>query len=183
MRLKGDQLGVALQKTLAPVYLICGDEPLQLGEAADEIRSAAKRAGYTSREVLSIDNGAEWRELTTEAGSLSIFSEKKLIDLRAVSAKPGLEGGKVLIQYTQHLPEDTLLLITAGKIDSAGQKTQWFQAVDKVGVVVQVWPLQGPDLLHWLQRRAERKGMTMDADAVNPWRRGLKGICWRLRKR
>jgi DNA polymerase-3 subunit delta len=63
------------------------------------------------------------------------------------------------MNYTQQLPEDTLLLITAGKIDSAGQKAQWFQAMDKVGVVVQVWPLQGPDLLHWLQRRAERKGM------------------------
>ncbi len=175
MRLKGDQLGAALQKTLAPVYLICGDEPLQLGEAADEIRSAAKRAGYTSREMLSIDNGAEWRELTTEAGSLSIFSEKKLIDLRAVSVKPGLEGGKALINYTQQLPEDTLLLITAGKIDSSGQKALWFQAVDKVGVVVQVWPLQGPDLLYWLQRRAERKGMQMDADAVKSLASRIEG--------
>ena len=175
MRLKSDQLGAALQKTLAPVYLICGDEPLQLGEAADEIRSAAKRAGYASREVVSIDNGAEWRELTIEAGSASIFSEKKLIDLRAVSSKPGVDGGKALITYTQQLPEDTVLLITAGKIDSAGQKTQWFQAVDKAGVVVQVWPLQGPDLLHWLQRRAERKGMQMEADAVKSLASRIEG--------
>jgi DNA polymerase-3 subunit delta len=72
MRLKGDQLGAALQKSLAPVYLICGDEPLQLGEAADEIRSAAKLAGYANREVVSIDNGADWRDLSTEAGSMSI---------------------------------------------------------------------------------------------------------------
>jgi DNA polymerase-3 subunit delta len=166
MRLKVDQLGAAVRKTLAPVYLICGDEPLQLGEAADEIRSAAKLAGYANREVLSIDNGAEWRELTTEAGSLSIFSEKKLIDLRASSVKPGVDGGKILVNYAKNLPEDTLLLLTAGKIDSAGQKSQWFQALDNVGVVVQVWPLQGADLLQWLQRRAERKGMRMDADAV-----------------
>ncbi len=115
---------------------------------------------------LTIHNGADWRELTTEAGSLSIFSEKKLIDLRAVTAKPGLDGGKVLTNYAKNLPEDTLLLMTAGKIDSASQKSQWFQAIDKVGVVVQVWPLQGSELSHWLQRRVERKGMQMDADAV-----------------
>ena len=175
MRLKGDQLGAALQKSVAPVYLICGDEPLQLGEAADEVRSAAKLAGYCTREVLSLDSGAEWRELTTEAGSLSIFSEKKLIDFRMGSAKPGLEGGKVLLSYTQQLPEDTLLLLTAGKIESSAQKSQWFQALDKVGVVVQVWPLQGAELLQWLQRRAERKGMQMEAEAVKALASRIEG--------
>ncbi|WP_446808020.1 DNA polymerase III subunit delta [Methylomonas sp. 2BW1-5-20] len=166
MRLKLDQLTAALQKALVPVYLISGDEPLQLGEAADDIRQAARQAGYSTREVISIDTGNEWPQLTTEAESLSIFSDKKLIDLRLPSAKPGLEGSKVLSAYCQRPPEDTVLLITAGKLESAAQKAQWFQALDKLGAIVQVWPLQGQELLLWLQRRAERKGMHLESDAL-----------------
>lgn len=166
MRLKLDQLTVALQKTLAPVYLVSGDEPLQIGEAADDIRRAARLAGYSTREVIAIDTGNEWPQLAAEAESLSIFSDKKLIDLRLPSAKPGVEGSKALSAYCQRLPDDTVLLITAGKLESAAQKAQWFQALDKVGVIVQVWPLQGQELLHWLQRRAERKGMHPEGDAL-----------------
>jgi DNA polymerase-3 subunit delta len=77
-----------------------------------------------------------------------------------------LEGSKALSAYCQRPPDDTVLLITAGKLDSAAQKSQWFQALDKVATVVQVWPLQGPELLHWLQRRAERKGMHLETDAL-----------------
>ncbi|MCK9608595.1 MAG: DNA polymerase III subunit delta [Methylomonas sp.] len=167
MRYKPEQLEAALQKAaLQPVYLITGDEPLQVGEAADAIRDAARRAGYTVREVVSIDHGNEWSQLSEEADSLSIFADKKVIDLRLVSAKPGSEGSKALLAYCQHLPADTLLMITTGKLDTASQKTQWFQAIDNVGVIVQVWPLQGPDLLNWLQRRAERRGMRLEQDAV-----------------
>lgn len=166
MRVKLEQLGATLHKGLAAVYLVSGDEPLQVGEAADDIRRAAKQAGYTTREVISVENGSEWPQLSEEAGSLSIFSDKKLIDLRLPSAKPGADGGKVLGAYCKHPPEDTILLITAGKLESAAMKTQWFQAVDAAGAVVQVWPLQGSELLHWLERRAERRGMHLEADAV-----------------
>lgn len=166
MRLKIDQLTAALHKQLAPVYLVSGDEPLQLGEAADEIRRSVRNAGYATREVITIDTGNEWPQLTLEAESLSIFSEKKLIDLRLPSAKPGVEGSKALSAYCQRPPDDTVLLITAGKIDNAAQKSQWFQMLDKVGVIVPVWPLQGPDLVQWLQRRVERKGMLIESDAL-----------------
>jgi len=166
MRCKPEQLDSALQKSLQPVFWVCGDEPLQLGEAADTIRSAAKWADYHVREVVSIEQGNEWPLLAAEADSLSIFAEKKLIDLRLPSGKPGGEGGKALVAYCQRLPADTILLITAGKLDAASQKAQWFQTIDKVGVVVQVWPLQGQDLLRWLQRRAERKGMALEHGAA-----------------
>ncbi|MCQ8104569.1 DNA polymerase III subunit delta [Methylomonas sp. SURF-2] len=166
MRVKPDQLEEALRQSLRPVYLITGDEPLQVGEAADAVRAAARRAEYTVREVIAIEQGNEWPQLAEEADSLSIFADKKLIDLRLPSAKPGQEGSKALTAYCQRLPADTLLLITAGKIDAAGQKSQWFQAIEHLGAVVQVWPLQGPELLAWLRRRAERKGMRLEPDAL-----------------
>lgn len=166
MRVKPEQLKAHLQKALAPVYLLTGDEPLQIAEAADEIRLAAKQADYLTREVISIDKGTEWQQLTEEASALSIFSENKLIDLRWPSAKPGLEGSKVICQYCQNPPENTLLLITTDKIDKASQKSLWFQALDNLGVIVQVWPLQGADLLQWLRHRASKRGLHCADDAL-----------------
>lgn len=165
MQLKVDQLESALQKQLKPVYLISGDEPLQLGEAADAVRAAARREGYRVREVIEIERGTEWPQLGSEAASLSIFAERKLIDLRLPSGKPGQEGSQALQAYCQHPPEETVLLISAGKLDGKSKQAQWLQAIDKLGVVCQVWPLQGNDLTHWLQRRAERQGMHLDNEA------------------
>ena len=175
MKLKPDQLSGTLKKSLSPVYCVTGDEPLQLGEAADLIRSAARLAGYSAREIISIDQGNEWPQLSVEADSFSIFTEKKLIDLRLPSGKPGAEGSKALIAYCKNPPEDTVLLITAGKIDSAAQKSQWFQAVDQLGSVVQVWPLQGQELLNWLQRRAEQKGMRLEMEAAKALAARIEG--------
>lgn len=166
MRLKVEQLEPALEKSLAPVYLIAGDEPLQLGEAADAVRIAARKSGFAVREVISIDSGNEWPSFAAESESLSIFSDKKLIDLRLPSGKPGAEGGKLLVAFCQSPPPDTVLLMTACKIEKASQKSQWFQAIEQTGVVVQVWPLQGSELEQWVRRRAGRRGLSMDPDAI-----------------
>ena len=158
MRLRLEQLSQAL-KTLNGLYFISGDEPLQLGEAADAIRKASKNAGYTTREVLVVDADFQWGQLTFAADSLSIFAEKKLIDLRMPSGKPGIEGAKALAAYCQRLPEDTILLITAPKLEKSSLKTKWFEKIDQTGVVIQVWPLEGTDLIQWIQRRAKSKGL------------------------
>ena len=165
MRLKHEQLDGALKK-LAAVYLISGDEPLQSGEAADAIRKAAKQAGYNTREVFSVETGFEWNELLVAANSLSIFADKKLIDLRLPSGKPGTEGSKVLSEYCQRLPEDTLLLITAPKLTAATLKSKWCQSIDKAGAIIQIWPLDGADLVQWLQRRAQKRGLQIALDGI-----------------
>lgn len=166
MRLKPEQLAAALQKDLAPVYFISGDEPLQLGEMADAVRAAARKAGYDLREVLVADAGFSWNELTASAGSLSIFSDKKIIDLRLPTGTPGTEGSKALIAYCEHLPEDTLLLISAAKLAGASLKARWFQALDKVGCVIQVWPLEGQELIRWLQQRMQRRGLQAETEGI-----------------
>ena len=166
MRLKPEQITAALQKGLAPVYFISGDEPLQLGEMADAVRAAARKEGYDSREVLVADSSFSWNELTESAGSLSIFADKKIIDLRLPSGTPGADGSKALIAYCERLPEDTLLLITAAKMAGASLKARWFQALDKVGCVVQVWPLEGQDLIRWLQQRMQRRGLQAETEGI-----------------
>ena len=165
MRLKPDQITASLKQGLKAVYLISGDEPLQLAEATDEIRQAAKSAGFL-REVISIETGHEWPLLQQQSESLSIFSEQKLIDLRINSGKLGVEGSKALQLFCQKPSADTILLISMDKLDASAQKSQWFQDVDKLGVIIQVWPVQANEMQDWLMRRATRKGMRLEPEAV-----------------
>lgn len=166
MRLKPDQLNVALQKSLASVYFLSGDEPLQLGEMADAIRKAARATGYNSREIFSVDSTFSWSQLAMAADSMSIFSDKKIIELRIPSSTVGTEGAKALSTYCQRLPADTLLLISIGKLASATLKSRWLESIDKVGVVIQVWALDGQDLLNWLQQRLLQRGLHVDTDGI-----------------
>ncbi len=174
MRLNPEQFNTAL-KQLAPVYFITGDEPLQQGEVADAIRLAAKKSGYTTREVFSVEAGFEWGELALSADSMSLFADKKLIDLRMPSGKPGTEGSKALIDYCQRLPEDNLLLISAPKITAATLKSKWCQALDQAGVIVQVWPLEGAALIQWLQRRAQKRGLQIGVDGIKALASRIEG--------
>jgi DNA polymerase-3 subunit delta len=166
MRIKPEQLNAALHKGLLPVYFITGDEPLQLGELADAIRRVARKAGYDNREVLSVDTGFQWNQLAFEANSLSIFTDKKIIDLRLPSGVPGTEGANALVNYCRRLPEDTILLITAGKVASSSIKSRWFEALDAAGIVIQVWPLEGQDLMRWIQQRLQHRGLSTSTEGV-----------------
>jgi DNA polymerase-3 subunit delta len=166
MRLKPEQLTASLAKGLAPVYLLSSDEPLQLGEMADAIRQAAKANGYENREILTVDTSFQWQELTASADSLSIFSDKKVIDLRFGAASPGADGSKAFCAYCARIPEDTLLLITIGQLKKEALKSRWFQAIEDVGVTIQAWPLEGHDLNHWLQQRLKKRGLQTDQEGL-----------------
>lgn len=166
MRLTLTELSSALKKSLAPMYFLTGDEPLQLGEAADAVRLAAREAGFDVREVMTVDAHFAWQSVLQEAGSLSIFADKKIIDLRIPDGKLGVEGAKILQQYCELKPEDTLLLITAGKLSKDAYKSRWYAAVDQCGVIVQVKVLTEADLVNWLQQRAIKRGLQIELQGI-----------------
>lgn len=165
MRLKLEQIEANL-KTLKPIYLVSGDEPLQVGEAADSIRAASRKAGFSTREVLNVATDFEWNELSVATDSMSIFAEKKLIDLRLPSGKPGVDGAKALVSFCQNLHEDTVLLITAPKLEKSALKSKWLTQIDQVGVLIQIWPLEGKPLIQWLQKRSQKRGLKIDTDGL-----------------
>ncbi len=166
MRIKPEELANALQKNLASVYLLSGDEPLQILELSDAIRQAAKRAGFSERDIFSTDSGFDWSDISNAASSLSIFGDKKVLDLRVPSANFGTDGAKTLTTYCEYLPADTILLITCGKLNSASLKTRWFEAIDKVGITIQVRPLEGDELLQWLKNRLQQRGLSADNEGM-----------------
>jgi DNA polymerase-3 subunit delta len=166
VRIYPDKLQSHLSGKLAAAYLISGDEPLQMGETCDAIREAARAAGHASREVLEAGGGFDWQQLQAEAAAFSLFAEKKIIDLRIPSGKPGAEGSKALLAYCQDPPPDTLLLLTLPKIDRQQQNSKWFKALDGLGVVIQVWPIDAQRLPGWIEQRLRQAGIQPSRDAV-----------------
>jgi len=167
MRLKPDQLHARLnQGALAPVYLVSGEEPLQLMEAADTIRQRARTQGFAERQVLDVQKGFDWDELAHAGASLSLFSERRLIELRLGGTSPGKEGGQALTDFCARRDADTLLLVTADKLDKKQQQARWFKALDEAGMVIQIWPVEPAQLPAWIARRMERHGKRMDTDAA-----------------
>jgi len=165
VKLSAEQLGEQLKKRLAPVYFLSGDEPLQLAEAADAIRQAARAAGYGNRELFYADTGFDWSTLQEAADSFSLFGEKRILDLR-LPAKPDKAAAAALIRYAERPAEDAVLVVSSAKIGGAEQKSRWYQAIDRIGVVVQVWPLEGEQLLRWLDRRLNAKGLLADRSGI-----------------
>lgn len=166
MRIRPHELERRLKGVLAPIYVISGDEPLQVSETADAIRQAARTQGYTERDILEATARFSWSELTAEADNLSLFAEKRIIDLRIPNGKPGKEGGAVLAGYAQRIPEDTLLLITLPKLERTQLNSKWVKALEGKGALIQIWPVEGDRLPPWIEQRMRRAGLTPGPDVV-----------------
>jgi len=165
MRLKPEQIESHLKKTLAPVYLVSGDEPLQRMETCDTIRAAAREQGFGERQVFEVERGFGWNSLVQEAAAMSLFAEKRLLELR-LSAGPGNDGGPVLIEYCERPPADTVLLISSARLDKRSQQTKWFKAVDRAGVAISIWPVDPGRLPDWIVRRCRSRGLAIEPDAA-----------------
>jgi DNA polymerase-3 subunit delta len=158
MQLRFNQLNSQLNRNLAPVYLLCGDEPYQLGEAARLVRKRAQREGFTEREVLDVETHFDWNLLAASAEAMSLFATRKLIELRINNGKLGKDGSAALRAYCTQPCADNLLLILAPGLEWKDLQAQWVKAVDALGAVVQVWPLKEKELEPWVNQRLETAG-------------------------
>lgn len=166
MRIPYQQLATTLTKPLVPVYLLSGDEPYQRDEACRLIRETAQKHGYTERQLYHIERGFDWQQLIEASNTLSLFAERKLIELRLPTAKPGTEGSKILQTYMDHLPDDTILLIVAGKLEAAQLKSKWVKAIERHGILIQIWPIETSRLPEWIRQALAKREMTVSADAL-----------------
>jgi len=166
MRLRVDQLDKHLQGKLAPIYVLGGDEPLQVQESADAIRAAARGQGFNERVLLSVESGFDWNALRAHADSLSLFADKLLIDLRLVSGKPGEAGARALREYAANPGADNLLMVTLEKFDRGSASTQWYKALESAGAAIRTWPVEARNLGSWIQRRAAARGLALTPAAA-----------------
>ncbi len=173
MQLRAEELERHLSRSLAALYVIHGDEPLQSLEAADAIRTAARAKGYAEREVLSVERGFDWSQLVVSGASMSLFSSKKLIELRIPGGKPGTDGAAAIVQYCSTLTPDVLTIVTLPKLDRRAQDTAWWKALTRNGVLINTFQVERAQLPQWIaarlarqQQKADRETLQFLADSV-----------------
>ncbi|MEO0575864.1 MAG: DNA polymerase III subunit delta [Pseudomonadota bacterium] len=175
MKLKPEDLQGQLKRGLAPVYLVTGDEPLIANEVMDQIRATARAVGYDTRDLHVAERGFDWNVLTAASVSMSLFSDRKILDLRLPTGKPGDAGSKAIAGMLEHPPEDTLLLVSAPKLEGSAMSSRWVKAIDKAGVIIRVWPLESQHLPRWINERMKQQGLTVSRDAVLHLARRVEG--------
>ncbi len=165
MKISGDNLNTALAKGVGHIYLVSGDEPLLVNEAADAIRAKARAQGFTERELHVVERGFDWQALLSGSRALSLFAERKILEIR-LSGAPGEQGADVLVSLAADPSPDTLVLVITGKLDGRTLNSRWVNAIDKHGVVVQVWPVELARLPAWIRERLARHGLKADPAAA-----------------
>jgi DNA polymerase-3 subunit delta len=171
MRLKADALKSHLQARgrqggLAPVYVVSGDEPLLAIEAADAIRAAARAAGHSEREVLHADARFDWSLLKAAHSGLSLFADKRIVELRLPGGKPGKVGSNALCEFAGNPPPDLLLLVSLPRLDREARAGRWAAALEQAGVWVEVERVERAALPAWIGERMARNGQRAPRDTL-----------------
>ncbi|MGV8961289.1 MAG: DNA polymerase III subunit delta [Stenotrophomonas sp.] len=167
MELRPEQLATQPgSQPLAPVYLIAGPETLRVLEAADAVRARARADGISEREVFDADGrDFDWDRLESSFNAPSLFSARRLVELRLPSGKPGKEGADVISRFCAQPPPDVVLLITANEWSKSHQG-KWAEAVGRAGVISVAWAIKPHELSDWIERRLRGKGLRADPAAV-----------------
>jgi DNA polymerase-3 subunit delta len=161
MQLAAAQLAAHLQKGLRSLYTLHGDEPLLVQEAADTIRAAARAQGYTERTVHTVAGAHfDWSAVLAAGGSLSLFAERQILEIRIPSGKPGKEGSPALQQIAESAKgnDSTLTLVLLPRLDKMSKTGAWFTALDANGVTLQLDPVERAALPQWIAQRLAQQG-------------------------
>jgi DNA polymerase-3 subunit delta len=155
------QLGTHVSKGLKPIYVLHGDEPLLQQEAADQIRAMARQQGFTERSVFTVAGAHfDWSAVLAAGGSLSLFADRQILEVRIPSGKPGKDGSQAL----QELAEQTegndalLVLVLLPRLDKATQSSAWFGALEGRGAAVRIDPIERGALPAWIAQRLAAQG-------------------------
>ncbi len=167
MKLQLNQLSSHLSNKLAPCYLVTGDEHLLVDEALDAIRAAAREQGFTSREVhVGAATGFDWQQLGAAGANLSLFAERRIVELRLPTGKPGRTGSQAIADFIEQLSPDLLLIVSTPKLDRSNSNAKWVKALAAAGAHLTIWPVGVRELPGWIGDRMRRAGLKPSRDAV-----------------
>jgi DNA polymerase-3 subunit delta len=166
MQVRPADLSGHLRGSLAPAYLICGDETLLVEEACDAVLHTARSQGFGERSILFAEGSFSWNDVIQDAASMSLFAEKRVVDVRVPGGKLDREASEAVRRYAGHPSADTLLMVRMRRLEKGQSTSAWYTAMDKLGVVVPVWPVDVRELPRWLSARLKQAGLSLDKDAL-----------------
>jgi len=166
MKLSPEQLGDHLKQAIAPLYVLMAGEQLLAMEAADEIRLYAGKKGYVDREIMTIDRHFDWSALHQWGRQSSLFGNRRLLDIRIPTGKPGREGSTALEAFSQRLPAEAVTLISLPWLDQQSQNSKWFKALEQAGHLIVIPVIKREQLATWIEKRLHRQNQRTDRDAL-----------------
>ena len=167
MNIKPEQLHSSVSNQMASTYFAFGAEILLVEQSLSTIKAVARENGFSERFRFDIDGNFSWDSMFSLISSPSLFAEKRIIECRLTSGKIGVRGSKALTEIVEALPEDILLIISSGKLEMVQQKSKWFKALDKNGVIIQHWEVQSNQLVGWITRNMTQLGLNSNIEAAN----------------
>jgi len=175
MSIRLTDLGRSLERGVKPVYLVSGDELLLVQEACDAIIAAARAGGFTERELIVVEAGFHWYELTEASQTMSLFAQRRLLDVRVPAKRFDKDSAEALSAYVASPPPDTVLLLRTERLEARQRSAAWFKQIDAVGETVLVWPISPAELPKWLVQRCRAVGLELDADALEYLANSVEG--------
>lgn len=166
MQLKSDALAARLAQQLDPLYVLSGDDPLLVAEAADAVRKRAYADGFSGREIHTVERGFDWSALTVGGGNMSLFDDRQMTEIRIPNGKPGRVGGAALKEMAGGLSGDDCVLIILPKLDASSRNSAWVKALTAAGVLVQFWPVTAEQLPQWIAARLKQANLEAGRDAI-----------------
>ncbi len=167
MAIRPQDIERELKKGLASIYLICGDEQLLIEETCDAVIARARRDGFSEREVFSTDSGFEWSSLAEAAGNLSLFAQRRILDVRVAAKKLDKDAGAAINAYLDRGADDTLLLIRSDRLETKQRKAAWFARIEREGVAMVAWPVSPRELPGFVRARCRSAGIDLAPDALS----------------
>ncbi|MCB5362516.1 DNA polymerase III subunit delta [Pusillimonas sp. CC-YST705] len=156
--------------SLDPLYVLSGDEPLLLTEAADSLRSAASAAGFSQRTSLMLDARSDWSAVLAATQNISLFGDQTLLDLKLPSGKPGRTGGDTLVQLASLLESGaiahTRVVLTLPRLDKATRTSKWCAALLNIASLVEIPTIERAALPEWIGQRLARQKQTLGRDSL-----------------
>ena len=158
---------------MLPLYIFSGDEPLLMMEAMDQLRAVAKKQSYTEREVLLQDRGFDWSALLSAGQTMSLFGDKRWLELRIPTGKPGRDGADALKQFAAQVQSqsqgsegpDTVVCIILPRLDGKTKISAWFSALDEAGMAIQIDSLDRSQLPQWITGRLKNQNQEVEPGA------------------
>ena len=164
MRIYHNQLSATLSKQQQAIWLIFGDEPWQKNDSLNQIKQWAQQQGFSELMRFSADDKFDWQLLQHEYQSLSLFAERRIIEIELTSMKINDTGVKLLTEICSQPNPDTLLIFHGAKLDGNSQKRKWFKALEKVGVFLPLYDIEGRHLEQWLNQQAQKLNLNLHQD-------------------
>jgi len=165
MRIYPEQLLQHINQQIPSCCLIFGDEALLSIEARDQMHRVAKSQGFLETFSFSLDGKFDSNLIFNEMQSLSLFSEKKIIELTL--SKTTKENTAFIREITSLLHPDILLILQGAKLNSQQMNSVWFTGLEKQGIFVATNAPPAHRFPQWIFQRLKNLQLHASKDVVD----------------